>query len=109
MQIELPTTEIEVYCKFINIEPEVLKLIEVGDKETDRNNETLGEIIWIGESIQYQHKFDIGGGQLLIREDPALKELPARLKLKTRIKGNFISAIWPLIKSARRRFLASAT
>jgi hypothetical protein len=81
--------EIETNCWLIKLEPEVLKLISVGDKELDENGQVIGEIINLGESTPYSYKFDIGRGQKIVREDPILKQVKARLKLKAEVKqGN---------------------
>ena len=82
--------ETEVNCKFIKLKPEILKQIEVGDREKDASDATIGEITWLGNSKPYQHRIDIGAGNIEIREDPTLKELPVKLKLKASIDTNSI-------------------
>lgn len=78
---------IEINCNFTRVKPEILKLITVGDKEKDGSDAIIGEIIEVGESKPYQYKIDIGG-EILIQEDPVLKEIPIRLKVKTEIRNN---------------------
>ena len=81
--------EIETDCRFIKLRPEVLKLISVGDEELDENGEVRGEIIGLGQSVPHKYELDIGQGQKIIKEDSILKEVEARLKLKTEVKqGN---------------------
>ncbi len=82
------TIEKEIYCKFVKLEPEILKSIAVGDREFDRDGLAVGEIIWLGEARPFQYKFDIGGGKIEFKEATILKDLPVRLKLKVSIKGN---------------------
>ena len=80
--------ETEIYCKFAMLSPEILKMIAVGDKQRDENNAVIGEIIWLGEAKSNKYVFDLGAGEIKTEEDPILKELPARLKLKAKIKSN---------------------
>lgn len=83
-------TEIEINCKFIKVKPEVLKLIAIGDKDTDNEDTMIGEIIWLGETEPYQYKLNIGGDAVITREDSELKEIYAKLKLKSEIKNNIL-------------------
>lgn len=80
--------EIETDCQFIKIKPEVLKLISVGDKELDENEQVIGEIISLGQSAPYKYEFDMGKGQKIIKEDSILKQIEAKVKLKTEVKQN---------------------
>ncbi len=73
--------DVEIYCRLSKINPEIIKVISVGDKEVDGDNNTVGEILWLGKSEPYKNRYDLGAGQLLITEDSALREIPARLKL----------------------------
>ena len=81
---------IEVDYQFIKLKPEVLKLISVGDKELDENVQVIGEIISLGQSEPYKYEFDMGKGQKVIKEDPVLKQMRARVRLKAAIKENKI-------------------
>lgn len=78
--------EIEIYCKFIELKPEILKLIAVGDKEMDEKDRIISGVLWLGDSKPYQYKFNLGTDVIWIKDDPILKELPVRLKLKAEIK-----------------------
>jgi predicted protein tyrosine phosphatase len=78
--------EIKANCRLIKLKPEVLKLISVGDKELDENGQVIGEIISLGESVPYSYEFNIGRGQKIIKQDPILKQMEARLKLKAEVK-----------------------
>lgn len=82
--------DIEHYCKFIKIEPEVLKKISVGDKEVDPSGAVIGEIVWIGESRSYQYNLDIGLGSAEIKDDSLLKELNVKLKIKVDVQDNLV-------------------
>lgn len=80
--------ETEIYCKFIKIQPDIMKLISVGDKEFDENGSAIAEIILLGSISPYQYKIDMGNGEIKIITDSVLKELPAYLRLKAGIKDN---------------------
>ncbi|MFA5410278.1 MAG: DUF4330 domain-containing protein [Candidatus Omnitrophota bacterium] len=80
--------ELEINCRFAKIEPVTLVLISVGDKEFDKKNRVIGEIIWISQAKPHQYKFDMGTGTILIKEDPLLKDLDAKLKLKVEMRGS---------------------
>ena len=78
--------EIETDCTLIKLEPEVLKVISIGDKEQDESGQVIGEIISLGQSEPYRYEFDIGGEQKITEEDPVLKQVEARLKLMAEVK-----------------------
>ncbi|MDD4899230.1 MAG: DUF4330 family protein [Candidatus Omnitrophica bacterium] len=85
--------EIEIPCIFIKVKPETLKLMAAGDKEFNLKGDQLGEISELGKSKPYQYKFYVSGEDPnlklpLIKEDPLLKEVPAKLKIKAEIINN---------------------
>ncbi|HDZ77092.1 MAG TPA: DUF4330 domain-containing protein, partial [Candidatus Omnitrophica bacterium] len=80
-------TEIERYCKFIELEPEDLGLIIKGDKEIGEDGNIIGEIVWVGEPESYFYILDLGSGETIIKEDFNLKELLVKLKLRVGIRG----------------------
>ena len=82
--------EIEVNCKLIKLEPGILELIRVGDKEIDKNGKVIGEIVLVGDSTFYQEKFYIGPDIFLTGTNSRLKELYARLRLTVEARGNSI-------------------
>lgn len=65
--------EIELRCQFINLNPDVAKMISVGDKEVNDNGLVIGEIVWLGEGMPSAQ------GQ-------ALEERPTKLRLKAQFK-----------------------
>ena len=77
--------EIEAYTKIVKLNPEILELISVGDKEFDKNMQVIGEIISLGQSTPYKHEYDLGGNQKIDKEDHTLKQIKAKLKLKAEI------------------------
>jgi len=81
---------IEANCQLIKLNPGLLKDISVGDKELDENNQVIGEIVSLGQSEPYKYTFDVGEGQKIIKEDPTLKQVNVKIKLKTNIKKGCI-------------------
>ena len=81
---ELIQTEIDYL--FIKVSPEVEKIVSIGDRELDGNEQVIGEIISLGQSSPYKYEFDIGGGQKIIKEDLALKQIETELKLTAEVK-----------------------
>lgn len=80
--------EIYLNCKFTRVKPEIVKLISVGDIEADKDGVIMGELTWHGEPIAYQYNLDLGSGEVESRTDPILKDIPAMLKLKARIRDS---------------------
>lgn len=91
---------IEVPFKFIKIDPEVIKLIKVGDAELDNEGNILCEVLEIGESKEYKHRLNlasyenqqdvIDGETSLSAKDTVLRELPVKLRLRVETEGNNI-------------------
>ncbi|MBM3254487.1 MAG: DUF4330 domain-containing protein [Candidatus Omnitrophica bacterium] len=79
-------TEIDIYCKFTRLNPEIIKMLSVGDKELDGNNNTMAEILWLGESEISRHRFDLGNGLAIFKNDPLLRDVPVKLRLKAEAK-----------------------
>lgn len=79
-------TEVDLYCKFIKVNPTTLKQITVGDKEIDESGATIGELTWVGEGKPYEYKLVIGTKEPISREDLQLKEVLVRLKIKANIR-----------------------
>lgn len=75
--------EFEIPCDLIKIKPEVLALIAIGDRETDEKNNTVGEIIWVGESKPAKYLVNLGSNEKYEVDDPTLRQLPVKLKIKT--------------------------
>lgn len=87
--VETPEREfidIEINCRLIKLRPELLKNISVGDKELDENGQVIGEIISLGQDEPYKYEFDIGEKQKITKEDPILKQIDAKIKLKAEVK-----------------------
>lgn len=82
--------ETQIDFQLIKVKPEVAKIVSVGDKELDENGEIVGEIVGLGQSMPYKYELDIGGGQKqkIVIEDAILKQMEAKVKLKTELKQN---------------------
>lgn len=78
--------EIETSFRLIKLQPDILKLISIGDKELNEDGRITGEIVSLGQSEPYKYEFDIGRNQKIIKKDPILIEIAARLKLTIEIK-----------------------
>ncbi|MBL7132260.1 MAG: hypothetical protein ISS45_12825 [Candidatus Omnitrophica bacterium] len=90
--------EIEKDCRFIKVRPEVLQLISVGDKELGWDGEVMGEIVSLGESKPYKYEFDIGTGQKIVKEAMILRQVGAKLKLKTAVQNGSLYYKGKMIK-----------
>jgi hypothetical protein len=89
-KVEIPVKEYvnaEIECRFIKLRPDVLRLISVGDKDLDIRGEKMGEIIRLGRENPYFYTFNMGEGEEFVfeKEKVSLKEMNARLRLKTEV------------------------
>ncbi len=80
--------EYEMPCRIVNITPEILKTISVGDKEIGEDGKTIGEITWLGEPEPFKQLINLGGGNQQLIADPVRKELPAIFKIKAELINN---------------------
>lgn len=78
--------EIEASFRLIKLEPDILKLISIGDRELDEDGRIIGEIVSLGQSEPYKYEFDIGRNQKIIKKDPIQREIHVRLKMTVEIK-----------------------
>lgn len=81
-------TDIGINCVFKMVEPEVLKIIAVGDKEIDGKEAVRGEIVWVGKDKPYQQKFILGPDSIITKDHSRLKELFAKLFLMAEVKDS---------------------
>ncbi len=86
VRVEANLKEIEMDFKFIELRPEIAKVVAVGDKELDENGVVIGEVTWVGQGRFNQYRIDLGGDVHKIIEDQELQELPVKMKLKVKIK-----------------------
>lgn len=86
--IEAPKTFLETELNFIlnKLEPETVRLILKGDQEVNEKGEVIAEIISLGKTLPLTYEFDLGDQQKLMKDDPVLKKIPARLKIKVEYK-----------------------
>ena len=88
-RLDVPEREfidIETNFRLIKLKPELLEIISVGDRELDKKGQVIGEIISLNQIVPYKYEFDLGGDQKIIKEDPILKQIDAKLKLKAEFK-----------------------
>lgn len=86
--IDLSSVSLELDCLLIKVEPDTLEKISIGDRETDKDGKVEGRIVSLGHPLPYQYWFDLGQGQKILKKDPILKQIEAKLRLRTAIKGN---------------------
>lgn len=84
--------EIEILCNVIEVPPDILKTITLGDKEINEKAEVVGEITWIGQPQPAKHFYNLGtaeNGGLRRTElkDSGLKQLFVKFKLMAEIRG----------------------
>lgn len=79
--------ETEVSCNLIKISPDTLPLINVGDKQIDTFNQTIGEIIWLGEPAPFQQRISLGAADKKMIPVLNYKEIPAKIRLKGAIEN----------------------
>jgi hypothetical protein len=78
-----PSFAMEIVCKSVRLAPETAKIIAVGDKERDAQNQVIGEVISVGEIMPYSYEIDIGSGNIVVKQDSVLKQVILRLRLNT--------------------------
>jgi len=76
----------DVDCLFIKLEPQIAKVISVGDKEVDNKGQIIAEILKIGQVSPYVYEFNIGAERKLLKNDPEFKQIPVTLKIKAEVK-----------------------
>ena len=77
--------EIELSFIFKRIDPKILSLISVGDKEIGKEKEIMGEILSLGEFKPYSYEISIGSAKKVIVVS-VLKDLPVTLRIKAEVK-----------------------
>jgi hypothetical protein len=82
------TLDLYLEGHFIKLNPDVAKIISVGDKERDGNGKVIAEIVKIGEMQPYEYNFNFGDGRILIKEDKKNKQADVRLHVKAAIRNN---------------------
>lgn len=80
--------ETEVDLTFTRLDSRTAKLISIGDKEVTTSGQIIGEIISLGKLKPLTYEIDLGSGLKTIKEDHALKQIPATLRIKAEVKDN---------------------
>ena len=79
---------INLYVTLIDLDQELLKEISVGDKETDENDNTIAEILSLGQVEDSSLEFDLGSGSIVKEEEGAKKQISVRMRLKCQVDGS---------------------
>lgn len=79
--------EIELSFIFKRIDPKVLSLISLGDKEIGKDKEIMGEILSLGEIKPYSYEIAIGSAKKVIA-DSILKDLYVILRIRAEFRQN---------------------
>ncbi|MFH0935358.1 MAG: DUF4330 domain-containing protein [Candidatus Omnitrophota bacterium] len=86
VSVEQPKlTEVEIRCRFVKLSPQVAKAIAVGDKELNQEGKVMMEVIQLEAIEPYRYEFDIGGGKLIYKEDPLLKQISGKIRIEATI------------------------
>ena len=87
---EDPFTFIETSAIFKNLNPEVAKLIAIGDREIDDSGNVIGEILEVGKVESNFIKIDLGEGRTITKEDHQRKQASVKIRLIGELDGNDI-------------------
>lgn len=79
--------EVEMDCKLVRVRPKEVELVNLGDREYDKSNHLIGEIVWLGVNKPYQYILDIGTNEFITKNDPSLQEFSARLKVSAVVRN----------------------
>jgi hypothetical protein len=86
--LEKEFLETELDCLLVKLEPQLAEAVSVGDKELNERQEVIGEILELGNIAPYVYELDIGRGQKVIKKDPLLLQVNARLRLRAEVRGD---------------------
>lgn len=87
--IEMPTlASIDCYCVAHNLTPEVVGRISVGDKEYDKKNKLVAEILAVGKPEEDSYTLNLGDGRTVFHQDPSRRQLLIKVRLSGEIKDN---------------------
>jgi len=81
---------IETFVTFKNLNPEVAKLIAIGDREIDDSGNVIGEILEVEEVESNFIKIDLGGGRIVTKEDYQRKQVSIKIRLVGELDSNDI-------------------
>ncbi len=87
--IDIPAfASIDCYCVAHNLTPEIAKRISVGDKEYDKENKLVGEILAVGKPEEDSYTLNLGDGRTVFYQDPSRRQLLIKARLLGEIKDN---------------------
>ena len=78
--------EINLNFVFYKLDPKVLNLISVGDKEIDNNGQVIGEILYLEKPEFFTYGVNVGGGGKLNIKDTTFKKMFAILRIKAEVR-----------------------
>lgn len=81
------STEIKLACNFSKVPIDVAKLIAKGDKELDSAGKIIAEITDLGPSEIYIDEYDLGGDNIIAKENQKFKNVVVTLKLKANVNS----------------------
>ena len=79
---------IDLFVTLIDLGEGLLKEISVGDKELDKNGDTIVEILSLGKVENSYTAFDLGGGKLIKAEHSNKKQISSKMRLKCQVRDN---------------------
>jgi hypothetical protein len=79
---------VEIPCLFIKVSPEIKKLIALGDKEMDKNGAEIGQITALSDAQPFRYSLNVGDQNTFELQDPVLKKIPVKLKIRGEIFDN---------------------
>ena len=83
-------TSLDFYFRIDDLEPNVLKLISVGDIFLDEAGNNLGEALSVGEPSIYSYNVDLGAGNIISRQDPNRRQILVKVRIPGEIKNNLL-------------------
>lgn len=79
--------EIEIPCKFINVNPRLLGKIVIGDEEISVDRFKIGKLIWKGEAVDSKYSINVGLANTFNIITSDLLQLPVLLRMRVEIRG----------------------
>jgi hypothetical protein len=82
----LDSVELNIDLKAID--PDKVNTISLGDTFIDDAGNKLGEILNVGEPTTYSYTVDLGGGNIVSRQDPSRRQILIKARLLGEVKDN---------------------
>ncbi|MFQ5681265.1 MAG: DUF4330 family protein [Candidatus Omnitrophota bacterium] len=88
VEVKKEYVDVVVQCLFAKLKEEDIGIISSWKGEQGADGQADVRIINLGEPQPYKYEFDVGNGKKLIKEDKALKQVDAFLRLNSEIRGS---------------------